>query len=473
MKKKVLKSFLVLIFMVSVMLPYSMVFAFTNGVQTTAGILQGKTADQFTNSTSLASATDNNISTSANVGASTGQMKYILSTAQNITKIYLNSGTGLSVVLQNSAGTTMRSWNPVQGFTDFSSDNLTDIKNVIIYNYSASSVALNEIDFYATIDTTPPANVSGLTETHSDVSASLNWINPADSDFNGVKIYQAGSLLTTLPKTDSSYTITDLSPSTSYTFKVATLDNLNNESSGQTVNVTTGATPDIVAPSVPVGLSAVAADQQVSLSWTVNSDDTTKYFVYKDGVQIATVSHPTNTYVAGTLVNGTSYDFSISAVDAANNESVKTSVVSATPVAAMAVPTVPTNVQIVTRNSALLISWNAVLSATGYNIYIDGVKANSSPVTSTTYGASSLTNGTSYLIEVAAVNAIGESNKSVAQNGTPSDQALPFISFNYQLADVATGVSSWFGSYWLILAFSIAVPLSFVVAHRIKGLFFG
>jgi hypothetical protein len=48
---------------------------------------------------------------------------------------------------------------------------------------------------------------------------------------------------------------------------------------------------------------------------------------------------------------------------------------------------------------------------------------------------------------------------------------IPVVNLNYNLADVATSTSSWFQSQWLILAFSIAIPLSFFVAHRIKGLF--
>lgn len=48
---------------------------------------------------------------------------------------------------------------------------------------------------------------------------------------------------------------------------------------------------------------------------------------------------------------------------------------------------------------------------------------------------------------------------------------IPTVSLNYELADVATGVGSWFSSYWLILAFAVAIPLSFYVAQRVKGLF--
>ena len=48
---------------------------------------------------------------------------------------------------------------------------------------------------------------------------------------------------------------------------------------------------------------------------------------------------------------------------------------------------------------------------------------------------------------------------------------IPTVLLEYDLADVAVSTSSWFSSMWLILAFSIAIPLAFFIAHRVKGLF--
>ena len=48
---------------------------------------------------------------------------------------------------------------------------------------------------------------------------------------------------------------------------------------------------------------------------------------------------------------------------------------------------------------------------------------------------------------------------------------IPAVALTYNLADVATGVSNWFASYWLILAFAVAIPLSFFIATRVKHLF--
>lgn len=48
---------------------------------------------------------------------------------------------------------------------------------------------------------------------------------------------------------------------------------------------------------------------------------------------------------------------------------------------------------------------------------------------------------------------------------------IPTVNLTYNLADVATAVGNWFGSFWLILAFAVAIPLAFVIAGRVKGLF--
>ncbi|WP_179290992.1 hypothetical protein [Shouchella clausii] len=48
---------------------------------------------------------------------------------------------------------------------------------------------------------------------------------------------------------------------------------------------------------------------------------------------------------------------------------------------------------------------------------------------------------------------------------------IPTISLNYDLADVATSITNWFSSFWLIVAFAVAIPLAFLIANRLKSLF--
>lgn len=48
---------------------------------------------------------------------------------------------------------------------------------------------------------------------------------------------------------------------------------------------------------------------------------------------------------------------------------------------------------------------------------------------------------------------------------------VPTIDLTYDLADVATSISGWFGSMWLIVAFACAIPLAFMIANYVKNLF--
>lgn len=48
---------------------------------------------------------------------------------------------------------------------------------------------------------------------------------------------------------------------------------------------------------------------------------------------------------------------------------------------------------------------------------------------------------------------------------------IPAINLTYSLADVANGIASMFNSTWLIVAFAAAIPLAFMIAHKIKYLF--
>lgn len=49
--------------------------------------------------------------------------------------------------------------------------------------------------------------------------------------------------------------------------------------------------------------------------------------------------------------------------------------------------------------------------------------------------------------------------------------AIPVINLTYDLGDIATSIANWFSSFWPIIAFATAIPLSFMIAHRTKNLF--
>lgn len=100
---------------------------------------------------------------------------------------------------------------------------------------------------------------------------------------------------------------------------------------------------DTQAPTVPAGLTATApSSSQINLSWSASSDNigVTGYKVYRNGAAtpIATVTTPS--FGDSGLLASTSYTYTVSAIDAAGNQSTQSSTVTATTQATAATVTV-------------------------------------------------------------------------------------------------------------------------------------
>jgi chitodextrinase len=88
---------------------------------------------------------------------------------------------------------------------------------------------------------------------------------------------------------------------------------------------------DTTPPSIPTGLLAtVISSTQINLSWLASTDNVgvTGYKVYRNGTQIATTSN--TSYSDTGLSPSTTYKYTVSAYDAAGNNSNKSGSVSAT-----------------------------------------------------------------------------------------------------------------------------------------------
>jgi chitodextrinase len=90
--------------------------------------------------------------------------------------------------------------------------------------------------------------------------------------------------------------------------------------------------PDSEAPSTPTGLAAIAASSsEVDLSWLASTDNVgvTGYDIYRDNSMLATVSGATLSYADTTVLENTTYAYTVDAFDAAGNHSAASSPVSA------------------------------------------------------------------------------------------------------------------------------------------------
>jgi predicted phage tail protein len=165
---------------------------------------------------------------------------------------------------------------------------------------------------------------------------------------------------------------------------------------------------------------AVRGNMQATVSWTAPASNggspITQYIATATpGGQAATTTGATSVVVTG-LTNGTSYTFTVRAVNviaAGPNSAASNSVIPAT------VPTPPTGVSAVRGNQSATVSWVAPSNNGG--LPITGYTVTSSPggVMATTTGAlgvvvNGLTNGQSYTFTVVATNGVGPSAPSTA-----------------------------------------------------------
>jgi chitodextrinase len=211
------------------------------------------------------------------------------------------------------------------------------------------------VNVVAASDASAPTVPTGLSVTGSTFS-SVNLVWSASTDNVAVNRYEVQrsvpTPLTTVLTVNApalSGTVSSLSPSTAYQFKVRACDAANNCSAySSAVSVTTPAQPvDNTAPSVPSGLAASnLTSSTVSLNWNASTDNigVTGYQVSINngaGIDVTATS-----YTASGLAPATSYAFKVRAKDTSNNWSAYSTIVNATTTSASGacsatVPTLP------------------------------------------------------------------------------------------------------------------------------------
>jgi glucose/arabinose dehydrogenase/chitodextrinase len=299
-------------------------------------------------------------------------------------------------------------------------------------------------------DTTPPSAPSGLTATPGGGNQiSLVW-NPSADD-NAVAGYRVercqGANCTTFTQiatpTGTTYTDTNLTPSTSYTYRVRAQDtstNLSPYSNTSTATTTSG--PDTTPPTVPSGLTASAVStSRIDLAWTASTDNVAvaEYRVERcsgaNCTNFAQVGTSATTAFSSTgLTANTTYRFRVRAADAVPNLSAYSAIAPATTLAPDTTrPSAPTGLSAAaTGPTQINLTWNAStdnIGVTGYRVeqcqgsgctnYVEVAQP-----TSTTFNTTGLTPSTTYRFRVRAVDAAGNLStySSVATQATP---ALP------------------------------------------------
>lgn len=98
-------------------------------------------------------------------------------------------------------------------------------------------------------DTVAPLEISNLVVADlTDTTVKFSFKTPYDADFNSVKVFIDGVVVTELAGGEQEYEAINLTALTQYTFLFVATDKTGNESTGVTRVVTTLDTPPVVTP---------------------------------------------------------------------------------------------------------------------------------------------------------------------------------------------------------------------------------
>jgi fibronectin type 3 domain-containing protein len=183
-----------------------------------------------------------------------------------------------------------------------------------------------------------------------------------------------------------------------------------------------GQAQTITAPAAPGGLAwSSPSTTQVTVSWGAVAGATT-YKLKRASASggpytTAATGFTSPAYTDGALAPGTTYWYVASAANAAGESPNSAQIV------ALTRPAAPTLGSPTVGYRMLGLSWNAVTSATNYNVKrattAGGPYAQIATVSTTSYSNTGLTNGTVYYYVIAAVNSAGEGPNSAQVSGTP------------------------------------------------------
>ena len=271
-------------------------------------------------------------------------------------------------------------------------------------------------------DLTPPDAPTGLVATRGDGQVTLSWTASPEPDLASYRVLRDGVEVATVTGS-TGYVDTGLTNDTTYVYRLVAVDTHGNRSVSSSP---ASATPtDLGVPATPTGLTATPGDAQVTLSWAANSEpDLASYRVLRDGVEVATVTGTTAFNDTG-LTNGTTYGYTLVAVDTHGNRSPATATVTALPVDTTP-PAAPTGPVATRDDGQVSLAWaaNAEPDLASYRVLRDGVEV--ATVTGTSYVDTGRTNDTTYAYRLVAVDTSGNrSAASPAVSATPTDLTPP------------------------------------------------
>lgn len=233
----------------------------------------------------------------------------------------------------------------------------------------------------------------------------LSWQKAEDNiGVDRYKIYVNNEEKTSV--TGATYgVVSNLRPSSVYSFSVGAVDKAGNETVSEPVSFAIPDVPDTTPPTSPSELmSADVSYNSVKLSWAPGSDDVGigEYKIRYGGssVSVTDITYGADrmTYEVTGLLPETRYDFDVIAIDLAGNESEASA-----PISVETLTAPPFNLRLEAKTTtSVTLAWDAKDGMKGYRIYQDGSRIKETQETS--YTIDGLTPGQEYKFQVTAVN---------------------------------------------------------------------
>jgi predicted RNA-binding protein with TRAM domain len=388
--------------------------------------------------------------------------------------------TGYNVYEGTSSGGENYS-SPVNGGTLVTSTTMavTGLTNATTYYFTVkavnaigSSAASNEA--WAIPAATVPGAPTHVVATAGDVSATVTWSAPSDPGGSNITSYTVTAADSTLASRGGqtciwttgalTCTVTGLTNGDSYTFTVTATNSLGTSAASPASNAVV---PVVTAPSAPTNIVATPGNTTVALSWAAPANGgsaITGYNVYEgtssggeSGTAVNTTLITTTTTTVTGLTNGTTYYFTIKAVNAIGSSAASTEVWA---IPAGTVPGAPTGVTATVGFGSVTVTWAAPSDVGGSAIIRYTVATADStapgrggqtctwttgPLTCTVTG---LTNGDSYTFTVTATNTVGTSVASSVSNAVVPGLSVP---------SAPTGLAATPGNHKVVLSW-VAPP---------------
>ncbi len=264
-------------------------------------------------------------------------------------------------------------------------------------------------------------------------TVTLSWTEATDNaSVAGYQIIENAQVVASTPGGETSVTITDLAPMTSYNFSVTASDAAGNSTAtALSLDVTTPDYPDLEWPADASLSASDVTESSVALTWSAIGADVSTYDIYQDDAWVLSVPSPALSATVTNLDPLTDYTFRIEATGPTGKVSTDGPTENVT-TTDMAAPVWPANATLIATDitdSTLTLTWTALHEnqpVASYNVHKNGDALGSVDAPESSIQVVGLNIGEILTFKVEAVGPTGQiSNDGPGTTITVSDVTAP------------------------------------------------